>query len=55
MSEENKPDPNHPLRTWQPEPIPRRVPTVSVEIERIAAAAQALADELRALSERIRM
>lgn len=55
MNDDTKHDPAHPLRNWQPEPIPRRAPPVSVEIERLAAAAQALADELRVLAERMRL
>ncbi len=55
MDDDTKHDPVHPLRNWQPEPIPRRTPPVSVEVERLAETAQALADELRALSERMRL
>jgi len=51
--DENTMDPAHPLRSWIPEPIPRRAPTPVAELERLALAADALAAELRALAHRM--
>lgn len=52
-SEDDKPDPNHPLREWMPDPIPRREPPVAVELERILAAAEQLVAALRELQRRL--
>lgn len=46
-------DPEHPLRTWEREPIPRREEPARAALERLAQAAQLLAEELRAICERI--
>ena len=51
--DENTRDPAHPLRSWIPEPIPKRDPTPTVELERLALAADALAAALRAIAQRL--
>ena len=50
---DQKHDPEHPLRRWVRDPLPRREEPARAALERLAAAAQALADELRALCERM--
>lgn len=49
---DQKYDREHPLRTWERDPIPRREEPARAVLERLARAAQTLADELRVLASR---